>query len=65
MNSLIFLLSMFITCDISNSPTTGFKKLDRFIQRIERRHSRKIKRSTNEKTYDTIDHLNDRRNKQG
>ena len=63
MNILILLLSMFITYDIPSSPTTGFKRFDRFIQRIERRHSRKTKRITNEKTYNAINNFDDNRNK--
>ncbi len=55
MNTVILLLSMFITSDIPNEPTTGFRKLDRFMQRVEKRYLRKIKRITNEKTYGDAD----------
>ena len=58
MNILILLLSTFIICDATNKPTTGFKKLDRFMQRIEKRHLRKIKRITNEKTHGSTDNFN-------
>ena len=58
MNTVILLLSMFITSDIPNEPATGFRKLDRFMQRVEKRYLRKIKRITNEKTYGDIDGFN-------
>ena len=58
MNTIILLLSMFITSNTPNEPMTGFRKLDRFMQRIEKRHLRKIKRITNEKTYDNTDYFN-------
>ena len=58
MNTAILLLSMFITSNTPNEPMTGFRKLDRFMQRIEKRHLRKIKRITNEKTYDDTDYFN-------
>ena len=55
MNTLILLISAFIISDTPSKPTTGFKKLDRFMQRVEKRYLRKIKRITNEKTHGDTD----------
>ena len=53
MNILFLLLS--VACGYSDDGTkTGFKRLDRFMQRIERRHLRKIKRLYYEKGVDSI-----------
>lgn len=58
MNTLILLLSMFITSDTPNEPMTGFRRLDRFMQRIEKKYLRKIKRIANEKSNNTTDYFN-------
>ena len=58
MNTFILLLFTLITYDIPNSPTTGFKKLDRFMQRIEKRHLKKTRKTTNEKIYNATDYFN-------
>ena len=53
MNILFLLLS--VACGYSDDGTkTGFKRLDRFMQRIERRHLRKIKRLYYEEGIDSI-----------
>ena len=53
MNILFLLLS--VACGYSDDGTkTGFKRLDRFMQRIERRHLRKIKRLYYEEGLDSI-----------
>ena len=53
MNILFILLS--VACGYSDDGTkTGFKRLDRFMQRIERRHLRKIKRLYYEEGIDSI-----------
>ena len=56
MNILFLLLS--VACDYSDDGSkTGFKRLDRFMQRIERRHLRKVKRLYYEKDIDSIGDL--------
>ena len=53
MNILFLLLS--VACGYSDDGTkTGFKRLDRFMQRIERRHLRKLKRLYYEEGIDSI-----------
>ena len=53
MNILFLLLS--VACGYSDDGTkTGFKRLDRFMQRIERRHLRKIKRLYYEEGIESI-----------
>jgi len=57
MNILFLLLS--VACGYSDDGTkTGFKRLDRFMQRIERRHLRKIKRAYYQKGVDSIENFN-------
>ena len=52
--SILFLL-LSVACGYSDDGTkTGFKRLDRFMQRIERRHLRKIKRLYYEEGIDSI-----------
>lgn len=57
MNILFLLLS--VACGYSDDGTkTGFKRLDRFMQRIERRHLRKTKRTYYQKGVDSIENFN-------
>jgi|TARA_B100000287_G_scaffold57292_1_gene50348 hypothetical protein len=57
MNILFLLLS--VACGYSDDGTkTGFKRLDRFMQRIERRHLRKIDRTYYQKGVDSIENFN-------
>ena len=49
---------MFITCETPDRPTTGFRKLDRFMQRVEKRYLRKIRKTENEKIYNDTDSFN-------
>ena len=56
MNILFLLLS--VACGYSDDGSkTGFKRLDRFMQRIERRHLRKVKRLYYEEDIDSIGDL--------
>jgi len=57
MNIIFLLLSVACNCSDDGSKT-GFKRLDRFMQRIERRHLRKIKRLYYEKDIDGIGDFN-------
>ncbi len=57
MNILFLLLSVACNCSDDGSKT-GFKRLDRFMQRIERRHLRKIKRTYYQKGVDSIENFN-------